>query len=157
FSLAPFGWTYYLLEAGKTWGTLPYPLLQVHQGNETYTYDDMAFNMMNYYEFVSDTYTSVSLTHHFDGFFLDKIPLMRKLKWREIASAKGVIGNMSDKNRNILLDPNAFSPLRKPYVEVGAGIENIFKIIRVDAIWRLSYLNNPNIAKFGIRGSLMLS
>ncbi len=157
FFINPLGWAYILAEAGKTWGTVPYPLLEVHRGNETYSYDYMAFNMMNYYEFVSDTYLSLFLAHHFDGLFLNKIPLLRKLKWREVLTAKGVAGNLSEKNRQILLDPNAFFPLRKPYAEAGAGIENIFEIFRVDVLWRLSYLDHPGVSKVGIRGSIQVS
>jgi hypothetical protein len=154
----PFGYTYYAIEAGKTWGTLPYPLLNVHQGNESYFYDYAAFNLMNYYEFISDQYASLFLVHHFEGFFLDKIPLMRKLKWREVASLRAVYGNMSDENKEILVNPEAFSTLsKKPYMEMGFGVENILKIIRFDFMYRLTYLENPDIAKFGIRGSLQLT
>lgn len=154
----PFGYFYFSIEAGKTWGTVPYPLLNVHQGNESYFYDYAAFNMMNYYEFISDQYASLVFVHHFDGIILDKIPLMRKLKWREVVGLRAVYGNMSKENKNILVNPNAFSTLsKKPYAEAGFGIENIFKILRFDFMYRLTYLDNPNIAKFGIRGSLQVT
>ncbi len=156
--IPPFGYTYVAFEAGKTWGTIPYPLLHVHQGNESYFYDYASFNMMNYYEFISDQFASLFLVHHFDGFFLDKIPLMRKLKWREVASLRGVYGSLTDANKNILLNPDAFSSLsKKPYVEAGFGVENILKILRFDFMYRLTYLDNPDIAKFGIRGSLQIT
>jgi len=156
--LPPFGHSYIALEAGKTWGQVPYPLLNVHKGNESYFYDYAAFNLMNYYEFVSDQYASLAITHHFEGFFLDKVPLMRKLKWREVATLKAAYGSFSQKNLDILVDPNAFSTLSaRPYGEVGFGVENIFKILRFDFIYRLTYLDNPGIAKFGIRGSLQLA
>jgi hypothetical protein len=155
--LPPFGYTKYQIEGGKILGTLPFPLLEVHNGNEAYTYDNRAFNMMNYYEFVSDTYVGTFVTHHFDGFFLDKIPLMRKLKWREVVSARTVIGRLSDENRGILVNPNSFYTLENPYLETGLGIENILKVIRVDAIWRLTHLENPNIARFGIRANLQVT
>ncbi len=167
FKLNPFGYTYYVLQAGRTWGAVPYPLLEVHPGNESYFYDYAAFNMMNYFEFVSDYYLSIYATHHFDGFFLNKIPLMRRLKWREIAQVKGVSGSLTKQNRDILQNPNAFSSLTKPYAEAGLGVENIFKIIRVDFIWRLTYISDgykelykvrfPEStppAQFGIRASL---
>ena len=168
--IKPFGYTYYVIQAGKTWGNIPYPLLEVHPGNESYFYDYAAFNLMNYYEFVSDAYVSVFATHHFDGFFLDKIPLMRKLKWREIAGIKAVSGTLSQGNRDILTRPNVFSSLTKPYTEVSAGVENILKIFRVDFIWRLNYINKDYLqlfkerfgvdaitpVRFGFRASLQL-
>ncbi len=154
---APFGYLYYVIETGKVWGKLPYPLLEVHRGNESYFYDYLAFNLMNYYEFVSDEYVAFYATHHFDGFFLDKIPLMKKLKWREVAGFRAIYGGLSDKNLNLLVNP-AFNVLsKKPYMEAQFGVENILKIIRIDFIYRLSYLQNPDISKFGIRGSLQLT
>ncbi len=163
----PFGYTYYMLQAGRTWGSVPYPLLEIHPGNESYLYDFAAFNLMNYFEFVSDYYLSAYATHHFEGFFLNKIPLMKRLKWREIVQLKTVFGSLSNSNIEILQNQNAFASLTKPYVEVGAGVENILKIIRVDFLWRLSYVNEEYIKtyeqrfpgskpppQFGIRASL---
>lgn len=84
--------------------------------------------MMNYYEFISDQYASLFVVHHFQGFFLDKIPLMRKLKWREVASLRGVYGSMSDENKSLLVNQNAFSTLsKKPYVEAGFGSRKYFQ------------------------------
>lgn len=156
--MPPFGYLYYVIEGGRVWGNVPYPLLEVHRGNESYFYDYLSFNLMNYYEFVSDRFISLFGTYHFEGFFLDKIPLMKKLKWRELASFKIVYGDLSQKNLDILVDKNLFTRLgKKPYMEAGFGVENIFKIFRIDFIYRLSYLNNPDIATFGIRGSLQIS
>ncbi|MCF8364787.1 MAG: DUF5686 and carboxypeptidase regulatory-like domain-containing protein [Bacteroidales bacterium] len=148
------GWSKWIVEAGRIWGVVPYPLLKLHEGNETYFFDEYSFNMMNYFEFVSDKYLSVYYTHHFDGYFFNRIPLFRKLKWREVAFAKGLVGGLDKKNQDFSVFPQGMYLLDKPYFEAGAGVENIFKILRVDAIWRLSYLDHPNISKFGIRFSL---
>jgi len=149
YNLGTFGWSKYILEAGKTWGTLPYPLLKLHEGNETFTFDEYAFNMMNYFEFVSDKYFSFYYTHHFDGLFFNKVPLLRRLKLREVAQIKGLVGRIEDKNLNYSQFPSTLSGLSKPYFETSIGIENIFQMLRIDYIWRLSYLDHPNISKHG--------
>ena len=154
FNLSTFGWSKYNIEAGQVWGKLPFPLLKIHSGNETYWYDESAFNLMYYYEFVSDKYISFLYTHHFEGLFLNKIPLMRKLKWREQFQIRGVIGGVSSKNLKYAGLPEGTYTLSKPYFEAGAGLENIFKVIRIDAIWRLSYLDHPKASNFGVLVSL---
>jgi len=158
FRINPIGYTDYIIEAGQVFGTVPYPLMELHGGNETYVYDPYAYNLMNYYEFASDKYFTVQAFHHFDGFFLNKIPLLRKLKWREVITGKMLMGSTSEKNRNSLVFPGTLNALtRGPYVEASAGIENIFKIFRFDFLWRLSYLANPNISRYGIRGSIQVN
>ncbi len=152
-----FGYTNYILEAGKIWGTVPFPLMTLHAGNETYVYDWSAFNMMNYFEFASDMYAQATIIHHFDGFFLNHIPLMRKLKWREVGTFKWLVGSVSPKNKSEMVFPSTLYTLnRGPYMEAAAGIENIFKFFRVDCFWRLSYLDHPNVSPVGIRISLQV-
>lgn len=157
----PIGRLKYIIDGGMYFGNTPYPLLQLHQGNETYAYDNYAFNMMNYYEFVSDRYFSVFAEHHFDGLFFNRIPLFRKLKWREVVSAKGLIGSISKKNIDQMQFPEGLRGLTVPYGEASVGVENILKMFRIDAMWRLSYLSKPpqsmhmpDIPKFGIRVNL---
>ena len=155
FRINPFGFTDYILEYGKIWGRLPYPLLELHGGNETYYYDPYAFNMMNYFEFASDHYFSAAASHHFEGIFLNKIPLMRKLKWREVASGKILWGGVNAENKKALVFPSYLTVLGKtPYAEVALGVENIFRVLRFDAMWRLTYRDQPNVSKFGLRGTL---
>ncbi|MDA3952244.1 MAG: DUF5686 family protein [Bacteroidales bacterium] len=149
--VSPLGYFKYIIDAGQLFGTVPYPLLKLHEGNETYAFDRYAFNMMNYYEFASDRYVSLYVEHHFQGFFLNKIPIMRKLKWREVVSAKGLIGDLSSRHESIMDFPEGLYSLNDPYWETSVGIENIFKIFRVDAMWRMSYLDHDNIEKFGLR------
>lgn len=147
----PIGKLHYILETGKIFGSVPYPLLKLHEGNNTYVFDSYSFNLMNLYEFASDEYLSLTLEHHFNGFFLNHIPLFRKLNWREIFYAKGLVGSISDKNSRdnaILTFPEGLSNVHKPYLECGVGIENIFKFFRLDAVWRLTYLDHPGIKKF---------
>jgi uncharacterized protein DUF5686 len=153
----PYGHLHYKIEAGKVFGHAPYPLLYIHRANESWLFDYTAFNVMNHYEFVSDRYASLSAEHHFDGFALRRIPLIRKLDWREIVSARILFGHLSQQNKQLLFDPAPVSNIRTmPYIEAGVGLENILKLIRIDALWRLTYLNNPDASNFGVRASLQL-
>ncbi len=151
FPINPIGQSEVVIEAGKIWGTLPYPLLQMFPGNQTYFYDEFAFNLMNYYEFIADEWATLLYTHHFNGIMFNKVPLFRKLKWREVATFRGAVGGLSNSHKTELEFPNNLYDLNKPYFEAGVGVENILKIFRVDALWRLSYLNNPNVVPFGVR------
>lgn len=166
FPISPFGKSYMVLSGGKIFGKLPYPLLKLHEGNATYFYDPYAYSCMNYYEFASDLWASFHWEHHFKGFFLGKIPLMKKLKWREVFIFKGLIGTLTDKNNGslpdteaILLFPEGMSSVSKPYFEAGVGIENIFRVLRVDAIWRLTHRHSvpgQHVQNFAINFSLYL-
>jgi hypothetical protein len=151
------------IEGGNIFGRVPYPLLTIHRANQTFAYDPISYNLMNFLEFVSDHYASINLDQHFHGLLFNRVPLLKKLKWREVASVKSLWGGVRSEN-----DPNAHTSLyefpkdasgapityslgSKPYVEGSVGIENIFKVLRVDAVKRFNYLDHPNIANWGIR------
>ncbi|MBN1597187.1 MAG: carboxypeptidase-like regulatory domain-containing protein [Bacteroidales bacterium] len=153
----PIGYLRYRITAGKVFGILPYPLLKLHEGNETYIYDPLAFNMMNYYEFVSDEYAILFAEHHFQGFFFNQIPLLRWLKFREVIGGKILVGRLSEANRNVMEFPEGLTDLNKPYIEAGVGLENILRFFRVDAMWRFTYLENENISRFGLRATMQLT
>jgi len=155
--LNPLGYLTFYLQAGKIWGNVPFPLMKIHEGNETYAFDLYAFNLMDYQEFVSDTYASLFLEHHFQGFFLNKIPLFRRLKWREVVGMRSLIGSYDSSKHTDLVFPTGMMGLKStPYTEFSAGLENIFKIIRVDAVWRYNY-NEDRKVKLGIMFSLQIT
>lgn len=159
------GRSLYSLTAGKIFSTLPYPLLKTHIGNETVFSTTVGYNLMNRFEFVSDQYISLNYQHFFEGFILNRVPLLRKLKWRLVATGNILYGSLSEKNRNIIPERDfngneiprfgSLSP-HKPYVELGYGIENIFKIIRIDAYHRITYTNNPDASNFGVKINFQL-
>jgi hypothetical protein len=152
------GYTDFTIEGGKIWGAVPYPIMELHGGNQTYLYDYMAFNMMQNYEFVSDQFFSAAIFHHFEGLFLNKVPLLRRLKWREVVTAKAVWGSVNAKNKSTLIFPTTLSALDKgPYVEASAGVENIFKVFRIDAFWRLNYQFEKSIDNFGLKFGFQLA
>lgn len=159
-NLGYLGKTYYKAEAGMIFGTVPYPLLKSHLGNESIFIVGNSFNLMNNFEFVSDRYASARYTHDFEGLFFNRFPLIKKLKWRTFTTGKFLVGSLSAQNQqmNPAGDVRPFSGLNtKPYVELGYGINNVFKVLRVEAIHRLTYRDMPNVKKFGVKLTLELT
>ncbi len=146
------------IESGKTFGTVPLGLLSVVPGNQSYFSIYNTFSQLDYYEFVTDTYTSFHLEHNFNGRFFSRIPFLRKFNLREIVGIRGVWGDLSQKNIDISTtrNPNEFplvAPKDKLYFEYSVGVGNIFKVFRIDFNFRGNYLDNPNARKFGVTGS----
>lgn len=129
------------LDAGAIWGSIPYPMLKLHEGNQTFFMDRTSFSCMNYYEFMSDRWLSGYYEHNFNGFFLGKIPLIKKLDLREVFTFRFAWGTLTDANRlhGPFLLPKGSGTLEKPYIEIGAGLCNIFRVLRVDAFWRITH------------------
>ena len=163
-SLGNFGTFEYTLKAYQTFGQAPYPSLFIMRGNQSIFSNRQSYNLMDFFEFAADRYVSFDYEHQFNGLIMNRIPLAKKLKWRSFINAKGVYGTMSDQNKQLMpLDNNAitnpnFFVKRKPYIELGYGIENIFRFVRVDFIHRLTYLDNthPNARPFGIKFNAVL-
>ena len=164
----PFGFNVMYLEAGGVFGKVPYPLLTIHRANQTYLYQRGSFNMMNFMEFISDRYVSVTFDHDFYGFFLNKIPILNKLKLREAASLKVLYGSLSSQNQPTPGSelyylpryddgtPISYTLESKPYIEASIGLGNIFRVFRIDLVRRFTYLDHPGAPKYGIRGRINL-
>lgn len=166
--MSQLGYSDVKVEGAKLWGNVPLPLLLIQAANQTYTYQTNSFNMMNFMEFVADQYISLKIEHYFNGFFLNKIPLFKKLKFREFISVKGVYGSLRDEN-NPGINPEAmhwpvnedmlqttYTLAEKPYIEMSAGIHNIFKVLQIAVVRRMNYLDHPNVDKYGFRMRLIV-
>lgn len=159
------GRTQYTVKAGYSPSLLPYPLLEMHLGNQTPFYNRNAFNLMNYAEFASDRYVSIAVEHKFDGLITNRLPLVRRWGWRSFVTGKVLWGNLSSENRNLIATqdgtgkpmPRVHSLQQVPYVEVGYGLENVFKVLRLEAMHRLTYRENPNVTPFAVKASFQFS
>ena len=141
------------LEMGKTINPVPLLLLNIVPGNQTIFTSKKLFDLLAYYEFVTDQYIALHLEHNFNGRIFARIPLLRKLQWREIIGIRGVVGSISQ--QNIALNAPSNVPLNAPedlYWEYHFGIGNIFKFIRIDFEYRGSYRDVPNATKFAVKG-----
>jgi hypothetical protein len=155
--LNPVGALHYKIEGGKMLGELPYLLTELHHGNQTLVYDTEGFNLMKYFEFASDEYISMHLEHHFDGFFLNKVPLVKKASLREVVSFRTVTGTLSDNNRAQMILPEGLDDVVEPYAECSVGLENIFKVVRIDYIWRLTHHSPIDTENWSIKAKLYFS
>ncbi|MHB8207431.1 DUF5686 and carboxypeptidase-like regulatory domain-containing protein [Mucilaginibacter sp.] len=166
FYLSQLGYTDVTLLGGMVLGQVPFPYLAILPANQTYVYDLNAYNDMNFLEFVSDHYVGLNVTHSFSGFLLNKVPLLSQFKLREFLSFKILYGGLSNENNpaynpqlyKFPVNPNGtaltYALGNTPYIELGAGIGNIFKVLRIDVIRRFDYLNHPGVSPLGLRFSL---
>lgn len=159
--IGSWGKTLINFEAGKNFDTVPLALQNVIPGNQSYSLAQNTFAQLNYYEFVADTYTTLHLEHHFNGKILSYIPLIKKLKLREIAFLRAAYGTLSDASKAINVEGFKYSaPSEHVYYEYGVGIENIgfgnLRIFRVDFNWRGNYLDRPDISTFGVKAGFQV-
>lgn len=143
-----------IIEAGTIFDPVPLGLLNPIPGNQSYFSIYNTFTQLDYYEFVSDTYTAWHLQHDFGGRILARIPLLKKLKWREIIGFRAVYGSISDENQALNASSIAYNAPEDIYWEWSAGIGNIFKVFRIDFNFRGNYIkDNPDARKFGVTGT----
>lgn len=156
-------------EVGRVFGKeLPFVLLYIPQSNQAYSFQPTSFNTMNFIEFVTDKYVRFNMQHFFDGYIFNRIPLLKKLKLKEVVTFKGIYGGLDDANDPTLPEnghllqfnqnaegdylTTAFTP-GEPFIEYGFGIYNIFRFLRFDLIKRVNYLDRPNVEQvFGVKG-----
>jgi hypothetical protein len=145
------GKTYVTTEIGKTFGDVPLGLLSVIPGNQSYFSIPRNFDLVNYYEFITDRYATLNVDHHFNGKIFSRIPWFRDLNWRETAGFKLAIGDISDANKAINASGISYRAPTKPYWEYNVGIENILKVMRLEFTWRGSYRDAPDTSNFGVK------
>lgn len=164
FWFSAFGYLDAIVKAGKVWNSVPFPLLPLPNANLTYTIQPETYTNMNALEFISDEYVSWDLTYYMNGNLLNRLPLIKKLQWREVFCFRGLLGHLSSRNdpstlrEGLYVLPDGSRTFgNTPYMEASVGIENIFKFLRIDYVWRLTYLNSPDIQKHGVRCTMALS
>ena len=160
---APVGYFDVMLRAGKIWGQAPYPLLIIPNANLSYTYRKETFETMTPMEFVMDQHLTWDVVYYMNGLIFNRTPLLKKLKLREVLYCRGTWGSLSDKNNpaidksgNIFFYPTDRSKatgtvMNEPFVEIGAGVENIFKLMSINWFKRMTYKDSPDVDQWGLR------
>lgn len=165
FWLSAFGYLDVAARVGHLWGKSAFPDLMSPDANLSYTIQRESFSLLNPLEFIGDTYGEWFITYWANGLLFNQIPYLKRLKLREVIGFRGWIGRLSNRNRPWEQQSGGELPLfpedahaadmhGKPYMELSAGLDNILRIMRLDFIWRLSYSDNPNADRFGIRLAL---
>jgi hypothetical protein len=160
---APVGYFDVMLKAGKVWGQAPYPLLIIPNANLSYTYRKETFETMTPMEFILDQHLTWDVVYYMNGLIFNRTPLIKNLKLREVLYCRGTWGSLSNRNNpaidssgNIFSYPTDKSKatgtvMKEPFVEIGAGVENIFKIASVNFFKRMTYKNSPDVDQWGLR------
>ena len=171
FWLSSYGRIDSYLMGGVQWSKVPFPLLSFPAANQSYVLQRNTFNLLNNMEFLNDRYASLDITCELNGVLFNRIPLLRRLKWREVFGFKALYGGLSDKNnpyerlgdKELFLFPQRDGETTSfvmdssvPYMEYHVGIHNIFKLVQIEYVRRLNYLDNPNINKHGVRFMIMM-
>ena len=159
FWFSSFGYIEAVAKGGRVWNDVPYPLLIIPNANLSYTLQKESFALMNPMEFVADTYASWETIYYMNGLIFNRLPLIRRLGWREVIDFKGFYGSLRPGNQPNLTDsqglylfPGEQHPMGSmPYMELSVGIENIFKVLEVDYIRRLTYRDIPGTSPHGVR------
>ena len=159
--LSAFGYLDFIVKAGKVWSSVYFPSLLWPNANLSYTIQPESYSLLDPMEFANDQYASLDFTYFGNGILFNRIPGINRLKLREAFTFKGLVGSLSKKNNpkyntSLLEFPEGThsAPMGKtPYMEIGAGIDNILTVLRVDYVYRLTYRNVPGIDKWGIRVS----
>ncbi len=171
FWLSSWGYLDTSVKAGAQWSKVPFPLLILPEANLSYITQRETFNLINNMEFFNDRFASLSLSYNMNGKLFNRIPLLKKLKWREMFRFRMLWGDLTDKNNPFKSDdPDLFLfPQRNgqytsfvmdpkiPYMEASVGIHNIFKLLHIEYVRRLTYLDHPGINKDGIRFMVMMT
>lgn len=160
------------VKGGAQWNKVPFPLLIMPAANLSYILQRETFNLINNMEFLNDRYASLNVSWDLNGKIFNRIPLLKKLKWREAIGFKMLYGHLTDKNNpmkhpgdselflfptrdgrptSFVMDP------KTPYMECSVGIHNIFKILHIDYVRRLNYLDHPDANKWGVRFMVMMT
>lgn len=162
FWLSAFGYIHAIVKGGHVWSTSPFTALLIPNANLSYTIQPESFALMSPMEFITDSYAVFDMTYWANGAIFNYIPYLKKLKLREVFAFRGVWGHLSDKNNprhnrwlpQFPIEANPVKMTSTPYMEISAGIDNIFRVLRVDYVWRLSYRNTPGVDKSGLRIAL---
>lgn len=162
--VAPYGKIGITLSGEKMWGEAPFPLLISPSANSSFTIQNGSFNLLEPLEFLHDEQFSWEINYRMGGWLLNRIPLLNRLKLREVFGFRGVMGNLNQRNdpyynHKLLVFPEGaiYQANKTPYMEYNIGIENILGFFRIDYVRRLNYLDHPDVNKSGFRFSAEFS
>lgn len=159
-----FGYLDTMVKGGVIWSKVPYTSLLWANANVSYTIQRESYSLLNPMEFAQDRYVGIDMTYWMNGLIMNRLPLIKRLKLREVISFKGFLGSLSRRN-NPESDPELYrfpadalckQMHGRPYMEIGAGLDNIARIFRLDYVWRLTYRDTPGAPDSGLRVSLHL-